>query len=641
MSLYREFRPKKLSEITGQSSIITTIKNQIDTGNISHAYLFSGPRGIGKTSIAKILSRAVNCEHYEAHQKGEYHGEIPCNECSICKDILSDMCMDVIEMDAASNNGVDDIRAINDLVQFPPSTCKYKVLIIDEVHMLSKSAFNALLKTLEEPPEYIIFVLATTEVNKIPATILSRCQRYDFKKMNRDEVLQRLEYVCKSLGRGYDIPALKLIADRCEGAMRDALSILDQCLAYSDYLSVENVQQSLSLVGDDFLAKLFMALDNSQLSDILNLLKGANAQGFDPKQLVDHFSVLLHNIIKYKIEGKSKDLSQEMHGYLEEKGEINIQKLIDFQQRLIFGSYDIKNSANIWIAVECMFLDLAAFQHKHDIRSLEIRIGELESKLTNLELQPVKNLQTKEIIRENPKIEEFKTKNFQIEELKIEKLKSEEIKAEMPKEGLPKVEEPVEEALPKIKEAAQVEKPQEIPEILENSAQEQENDSGNVDLQQIKAILLEAVSKKMQHLYMPIKSATLSYTAPALLIGVTSEYDFIIPIANTLQNTGVIIELLNQKEIREVRFEYLKNMPVDSTNHKVIKERKVAQEVQAVQETKIAQETKPAQEIEAEQETKGIKTVQTAEQQEGQGTQIQNTESQRVQEFFDKILGNM
>lgn len=540
MSLYREFRPKKLSEITGQTSIITTIKNQIDTGNISHAYLFSGPRGIGKTSIAKILSRAVNCERYEAHQKGEYHGEIPCNECNTCRDILSDMCMDVIEMDAASNNGVEDIRAINDLTQFPPSTCRYKVLIIDEVHMLSKSAFNALLKTLEEPPEYIIFILATTEANRIPATILSRCQRYDFKKMSQDEILQRMEYVCRSLGREYEIPALTLIANRCEGAMRDALSILDQCLAYSDYLSVENVQQSLSLVGDDFLAKLFLSLDQAHLSEVLRLLKSANAQGFDPKQLVDYFSAFLQNIIQHKIEGIALvDISSELQSYLDKNTELNIPKLLDFQRRLLFSGNDIKSSANIWIAVECMFLDMAAFRYKHDIRSLEIRIAQLESKLSGLESKT----------RMTPWDEAWENPARKPPEIPKQKALEEEILDEISMQDIAEDEMEMEGESSKDKEK------------IESREIESQSIGETPDLKRLKAKLLETVSQKMQHLYMPIKSSTLSYTPSILWIGVASEYDFVIPMANTLQNTSMIVEILGQKEVKEVKFEPLKNIP--------------------------------------------------------------------------------
>lgn len=628
MSLYREFRPKKLSEITGQTSIITTIKNQIDTGNISHAYLFSGPRGIGKTSIAKILSRAVNCEHYAAHQKGQCHGEIPCNECSICKDILADTCMDVIEMDAASNNGVDDIRAINDLVQFPPSTCRYKVLIIDEVHMLSKSAFNALLKTLEEPPEYIIFVLATTEANKIPPTILSRCQRYDFRKMNEDEILQRLEYVCRSLDRQYDPPALKLIANRAEGAMRDALSILDQCLSYSNYLNVENVCRNLGLAGDSFLLKLLSALDDSNLSDVLKLLKNANSEGIDPKQLIEHFSIMLQKIIEYRIEEKTSkdvsDLSQELQNYLNRKKNLNIQKLIDFQHKLLFTSYDIKNSSNTWIAAECMFLDLTAFQYQHDIRSLQIRISELETEWKNLQAGMISQEQKQEQNIEPNIPNEVFQEDFPVD-LNLTQILLDE--QEVFDEGI--FCEEVQQNIQKNHSKENFSKEELHTKTDAFSHKDSDHarqgvlnetdgfDCQNLDLQQIKTELLDIVSKKMQHLYMPIQSSSLSYVPFTLLIAVASEYDFVVPMANTLQNTSVLVDMLKKDTIKEIKFDYLKTVPV--------LDKKTKEFLQGDLRTK----------YEDAQDKRDILSQKSAENQNGQ-----NSKTRRVEAFFDKIFHN-
>ncbi|MEA1975596.1 MAG: DNA polymerase III subunit gamma/tau, partial [Bacillota bacterium] len=224
LALYRKFRPLVFDDIVGQDSIVNTIKNQIENNTFGHAYLFNGIRGTGKTTIAKIFARSINCL--------SPIGANPCNECEICKSILENTSMDIIEMDAASNNSVDDIREINENVMFPPSNSKYKVYIIDEVHMLSKGAFNALLKTLEEPPEYVVFLLATTEPNKIPDTILSRCQRYDLKRVSANDILIRLKYVLNQLGIEYDNGALDLIISKAEGSVRDSLSILDKCLSY-------------------------------------------------------------------------------------------------------------------------------------------------------------------------------------------------------------------------------------------------------------------------------------------------------------------------------------------------------------------------------------------------------------------------
>lgn len=225
-ALYRKFRPLTFGEIVGQEHITKTLKNQLIAGRVGHAYLFNGCRGTGKTSAAKILARAVNCLN---PKDGE-----PCNECEICKAALSGSLTDIVEMDAASNNSVEDIRLIRDEVNFLPTLAKYRVYIIDEVHMLSTGAFNALLKTLEEPPAHVKFILATTEPQKLPATILSRCQRFDFKKISLENIVKRLKVVCESSKIDADENALKIVASLSEGAMRDALSILERCLQDGD-----------------------------------------------------------------------------------------------------------------------------------------------------------------------------------------------------------------------------------------------------------------------------------------------------------------------------------------------------------------------------------------------------------------------
>lgn len=236
-ALYRKFRPLKFQDMVGQEHITRTIRNQIEAGRVGHAYLLNGGRGTGKTTTAKILARAVNCLN---PQDGE-----PCNECEICKAALSGSLTDIVEMDAASNNSVDDIRAIRDEVNFLPTLAKYRVYIIDEVHMLSTGAFNALLKTLEEPPTHVKFILATTEPQKLPATILSRCQRFDFKKISNEAICQRLQYVCDQSKIEITKEALKLIAILAEGAMRDALSILERCL-----------QEECQKIDEDFVKEL-------------------------------------------------------------------------------------------------------------------------------------------------------------------------------------------------------------------------------------------------------------------------------------------------------------------------------------------------------------------------------------------------
>ena len=225
-ALYRAWRPGTFTEICGQDAITRTLKRQVMSGHIAHAYLFCGTRGTGKTTAAKVLSRAINCLN---PKDGD-----PCRECEICRALQQENCMDVIEIDAASNNGVDEIRDLREKIKYPPAVTRYKVYIIDEVHMLSTGAFNALLKTLEEPPKHAVFILATTEPQKLPATILSRCQRFDFHRISVETIVDRLMVVLGGIGRTAEEDALYEIARAAEGAMRDALSLLDVCLSYTD-----------------------------------------------------------------------------------------------------------------------------------------------------------------------------------------------------------------------------------------------------------------------------------------------------------------------------------------------------------------------------------------------------------------------
>ncbi|MDK9710244.1 DNA polymerase III subunit gamma/tau [Acidaminobacter sp.] len=277
-ALYRKWRPKVFEDLIGQKAIVDTLRSQIERGKFGHAYIFSGTRGTGKTSTAKILARAINCP-----ERKDYN---PCNKCEICLSILDETLMDVIEMDAASNNGVDDIRELRENVKYPPSRSKYKVYIIDEVHMLSTSAFNALLKTLEEPPEYAVFILATTEPHKIPATIQSRCQQFEFKRVGKEDLMERMQLICESQGMVYETQALDKIINRADGAVRDALSLLDRCLtSTADLLRAEDVDRILGLIGVDFMMDLIDQIgrrERNLVLDSLNQLSvsGANLQSF-------------------------------------------------------------------------------------------------------------------------------------------------------------------------------------------------------------------------------------------------------------------------------------------------------------------------------------------------------------------------
>lgn len=277
-ALYRKYRSKTFDELLGQKQVTIPLKNQIIQGQTSHAYLFSGSRGTGKTSAAKIFSRAVNCLH-------PVDGN-PCNECENCKLILEDRMMDVVEMDAASNNGVDDIRELKERVVYPPGIGRYKVYIIDEVHMLSKGAFNALLKILEEPPKHLIFILATTELEKIPATIRSRCQRFQFRRLDQDTLIQGMEGILEKEGKSADQEALALIARHSQGAMRDALSLLEQCLYLDKHLTLAQVQDSLGLVEDDLIDQVLRDLVKDRTFSFVSVLNQAYKDGRDLERLL-------------------------------------------------------------------------------------------------------------------------------------------------------------------------------------------------------------------------------------------------------------------------------------------------------------------------------------------------------------------
>ena len=302
-ALYRKWRPATFREVVGQDAVVTTLQNQIKADRIGHAYLFCGTRGTGKTSAAKIFARAVNCPH-----AAELGGN-PCNECEVCRAINSGRAMNVFEIDAASNNGVDNIRDIRDQVEYPPVTGRFKVYIIDEVHMLSPGAFNALLKTLEEPPAYVIFILATTDPQKIPATVLSRCQRYDFRRMSRQTITEHLKEITDSEGVKVEPQALEYIAEAGDGSMRDSLSLLDQCLAfhYGELLTYEHVLDILGAADTTIFSDLFRRLLDRDVEGAIALTGAMYDTGRDITQMVNDFIWHLRNVLIAKSSG-SRDI---------------------------------------------------------------------------------------------------------------------------------------------------------------------------------------------------------------------------------------------------------------------------------------------------------------------------------------------
>lgn len=314
-ALYRKWRPASFEDVKGQDPIVQTLKNQITSGRIGHAYLFCGTRGTGKTSIAKIFARAVNCEN-------PVNGS-PCNECPACRAIISGSSMNVVEIDAASNNGVENIRDIRDQVQYPPTDGRYRVYIIDEVHMLSIGAFNALLKTLEEPPSYVIFILATTEVHKIPITILSRCQRYDFKRIALETIAGHLRELTRAEHIEVEDRALTYVAKAADGSLRDALSLLDQCVAfhYGKLLTYDNVLEVLGAVDASVFSELFGAIVEGRTRDCILKLEEIVIQGRELGQFVTDFIWYMRNLLLFQSADDAEgllDMSTENLKQLEE-----------------------------------------------------------------------------------------------------------------------------------------------------------------------------------------------------------------------------------------------------------------------------------------------------------------------------------
>lgn len=375
-AIYRKFRPKIFDDVLGQEHVTKTLKNQILSDNIAHAYLFSGIRGTGKTSTAKIFARAVNCTNS--------HDGNPCNECEICKSILDETNMDVIEMDAASNNGVEDIRELRDKVKFLPVKSKYKVYIIDEVHMLSKGAFNALLKTLEEPPEHLLFILATTEPQKIPATILSRCQRFDLKRIKSSVIVENMEKICQEINVDYDEKALKLIAANSEGAMRDALSILDRCVSFNDdMVDYETVINLLGTVNYQVVMEAANSLMDKSIEKTMILVDDILNSGKELSFFLDELIICFRNMLIVKTTNSTDNLMRvsedEAEALKKSSEKISVDEIVNYIEDLSTAQLECKRSLNPRVLLETKLIKMLHGVNHTDVETLTKRIEELEN----------------------------------------------------------------------------------------------------------------------------------------------------------------------------------------------------------------------------------------------------------------------
>jgi len=403
-ALYRKWRPKVFEDVVGQQHIIETIKNQIASGKIAHAYLFCGSRGTGKTSTAKIFSRAVNCEN-------PVNGN-PCNECNSCRGIINGSIFDVVEIDGASNNKVDDVRNLRDEVLYPPADVKYKVYIIDEVHMLTTEAFNALLKTLEEPPAYVIFILATTEFHKIPATIISRCQKFDFRRITFKDTARRIGEVAVMDGIEITPSAVNLISKAADGSLRDGLSKLDQCMALGltkiDYKDVANI---IGASDPEYLSELCDLVIDKNLSGALKKLDDGINVGIDPGRLYSDMADYFRDLMMYKATLDSSLLTnseQEVIAkFADQAKRITLAGILRISEALSEGMTSAKFTLSPKLSFEITLLKIASTSTEPDINSILERIEKIEEKLKNPALlnskvpEPKPEVQKTETVSDN------------------------------------------------------------------------------------------------------------------------------------------------------------------------------------------------------------------------------------------------
>ncbi|MCE3020212.1 DNA polymerase III subunit gamma/tau [Parvimonas micra] len=391
-AIYREFRPKDFTRVVGQSHIVEILKNQIKTGNLGHAYLFSGIRGTGKTSCAKIFARAVNCLNPKDGN--------PCNECENCKMILNDKALEVVEMDAASNRRIDDIRELKEKVIYPPQIVKYKVYIIDEAHMITNEGFNALLKILEEPPKHLIFILATTEIDKLPDTIISRCQRFEFKRIHNLDIVENIKYILNNLNVEVEEDGINLISELSSGAMRDALSLLDQVVATGkEKITVEDINECLGLVNLNKLFELSNSILNSSKNETIETFRNLVENGKTPNNIIIDLIKHFRNIVLVKsIKKELTTLNDvEYKRYLEHSNQFKMDELIFILENLLDVEDKMKKSDMQNALTELLIIKICSYRKEKS--EMEKRIEALENmiKSGNLKIES-----KEEIVVEKP-----------------------------------------------------------------------------------------------------------------------------------------------------------------------------------------------------------------------------------------------
>ena len=399
-ALYRKYRPSSFNDVVGQEVIVKTLKNAIKNNKISHAYIFSGPRGTGKTSIAKIFAKTINCLNINNLE--------PCNKCVSCTQIINKQDTDIIEIDAASNNGVDEIREIRNKVNLVPSVGKYKVYIIDEVHMLTTGAFNALLKTLEEPPEHAIFILATTDPHKIPATIVSRCQSFSFKRIPNDKIIDRLAGICKNEEIECENEALSEIARLAEGGLRDSISILDQVVAYSDSkITLNDIHDINGTVTQQDLKQLIDKIISREIKDVLKLISYYDESGKDFIKLTEEIILFFKNILLGKVSlDYFKELKLDEKIYLKDYEKLSSSEIITYIEKLNASILEMKKDSNPKLKLELLLIDLVLntnYKMKNEIIKEKIEVSK------NIIIQDEsKNNESKKIEIDNDKKEKLK-----------------------------------------------------------------------------------------------------------------------------------------------------------------------------------------------------------------------------------------